>query len=83
MLFRSDLEQDCGEQCDLSATQPEVMERLQTLLIACRQDMGDGLTGVKGENIRPAGRVEHPETLTHYDPSHPYIFAMYDKGDAG
>ena len=78
-----DLEQDCGEQCDLSATQPEVMERLQTLLIACRQDMGDGLTGVKGENIRPAGRVEHPETLTHYDPSHPYIFAMYDKGDAG
>lgn len=78
-----DLEQDCGEQRDVAAAHPEVVAQLQALLAACRRDMGDDLAGVKGENVRPAGRVEHPDTLTHYDPDHPYILAMYDKGDAG
>ena len=78
-----DLERDCAEQRNLLSAQPEVVVRLQGLLDACRNDLGDELTGVRGAHVRPAGRVEHPDTLTHYDPSHPYYLAMYDKGDAG
>ena len=35
-------------------------------------------TGAKGEDVRPVGRVDNPDTLTHYDPDHLYIVAMYD-----
>ena len=44
---------------------------------------GDEATGVVGANIRPAARVDNPETLTHYDPEHPYIYAEYDKSERG
>lgn len=83
LLALYDLEQDCAEQHDCSSEQPEVVARFQDLLDVCRKDMGDALTGVRGAHVRPAGRVEHPDTLTHFDPSHPYFLAMYDKGDAG
>jgi arylsulfatase A len=83
LLALYDLEQDCAEQHDLLSEQPEVVERLQGLLDACRKDMGDTLTGLQGAHVRPAGRVENPDTLTHFDPCHPYFLAMYDKGDAG
>jgi hypothetical protein len=78
-----DLERDIGEQSDLAQAHPDVVERLQGLLDACRKDIGDAVTGVTGENKRPAGRVANPDTLTHYHPDHPYMHAMYDKGDAG
>lgn len=78
-----DLERDMGEQSDLAQAHPDVVERLQGLLDACRKDIGDAVTGVTGENKRPAGRVANPDTLTHYHPDHPYMHAMYDKGDAG
>ena len=46
-------------------------------------ELGDEATGIAGKNVRPAGRVDNPDTLTHYDPEHPYIYAEYDKGDRG
>jgi hypothetical protein len=78
-----DLEQDMGETTDLSGDHRDVVSRLEVLLAACREDLGDDTQGVTGRNIRPAGRVDHPEPLTHYDPEHPYIMAMYDKEDFG
>jgi len=39
--------------------------------------------GTEGTGCRPIGRTESPDTLTHYDPDHPYIIAMYDLEDAG
>ena len=50
---------------------------------ACRQDLGDEAAGIEGQNTRPIGRVDHPDTLTHYDPEHPYMIAMYDLKDRG
>ena len=60
-----------------------MVQRLSAALDACRDDLGDEACGIEGANTRPAGRVEHPETLTHYDPEHPYICAMYDLMDRG
>lgn len=78
-----DLETDPGETRNLSSEHPEVVQRLSAALDACRDDLGDEACGIEGANTRPAGRVEHPETLTHYDPEHPYIYAMYDLMDRG
>jgi hypothetical protein len=38
---------------------------------------------VEGRNVREIGRIENPDTLTHYDPEHPYIIAMYDLKERG
>ena len=48
-----------------------------------RRDIGDEATGVEGANVRPIGRVPKAETLTRYDPEHPYMIAMYDLHDNG
>jgi arylsulfatase A-like enzyme len=73
-----DLETDLGEQHDVSAEQAEVAGRLHKSADNCRRDLGDAAVGAAGEGCRPIGRVEKPQTLTHYDPSHPYMIAMYD-----
>ncbi|MEZ4622731.1 MAG: hypothetical protein R2867_45535 [Caldilineaceae bacterium] len=78
-----DLETDIGETNNFYAQHPEIVADLEARLAACRLDLGDDITGVVGENVRPVGRVENPDTLTHYDPVHPYIVAMYDLQDRG
>jgi arylsulfatase A-like enzyme len=78
-----DLENDISETENLFDSQPEVVARLTALIEACRQDIGDEATGVIGKNIRPATRIDNPDTLTHYDPYHPYIYAEYDKAERG
>ena len=78
-----DLDADIGETTNLYDQFPDVVAALTAKLEACRQDLGDDLTGVTGQNRRPVGRVENPDTLTHYDPEHPYIIAMYDLKDRG
>jgi arylsulfatase A-like enzyme len=77
------LEEDPGETRNLYDAQPAVVAELMARLAACRQDLGDDATGVPGRNTRPIGRVDHPDTLTHFDPAHPYIIAMYDLNDRG
>lgn len=78
-----DLNSDVGEQNNLFVKNPEIIEELNVLLDQCREDIGDASTGKTGRNKRPVGRVENPETLTHYDPNYPYIIEMYDLKDRG
>lgn len=77
------LRNDPGETRDLYDAQPAVVQSLLARAAACRQDLGDEALQFAGKNIRPVGRVDHPDTLTHYDPEHPYIIAMYDLQDRG
>jgi len=78
-----DLVADSGETQNLYDSNPGVVKALMAHVESCRSDIGDEATGVKGRNTRPIGRVEHPDTLTHYDPGHPYIIALYDLKDRG
>ena len=78
-----DLESDIGETTNVYDNHPDVVADLLALAQACRVDIGDEATGVAGSNIRLAARVNNPETLTHYDPEHPYIYAEYDKSERG
>ena len=78
-----DLVADPGETRNLYASNPDVVKALSEAADACRIDIGDDSTGVIGRNIRLIGRVEHADTLTHYDPDHPYLVAMYDLKDRG
>lgn len=83
MLELYDLEADPGEARNVAAAHPDVVEALQAKLAACRDDIGDDSRGIAGRNRRPIGKVEHPDTLTHYDPNHPYIIALYDLKERG
>ncbi|MBN8219014.1 MAG: Cerebroside-sulfatase, partial [Spirochaetes bacterium] len=78
-----DLETDPGETQNLAASHRDVTARLDGLLQACREDLGDDLTGVNGTGRRSIGAVANPKPLTTFDPKHPYFMAMYDIGDAG
>lgn len=78
-----DLDKDPGETCNLHDQYPDVVKRLTGYMEECRRDLGDEATGVTGSYIRPIGRVEKADTLTHYNPDHPYIIAMYDNEDFG
>lgn len=75
-----DLAADPGETHDLYAQLPGVAAELMEAAEAARQDLGCAGAGVKGRNCRAPGRAAHPKKLTsNYDPSHPYIIALYDK----
>lgn len=78
-----DLEADIGETENVHDMHPDVVKDLLSKIQACGEDIGDGATGVEGANCRPVGRVENADTLTHYNPDHPYIISMYDIEDAG
>jgi len=77
------LESDIGETENLYEQHPEIVSDLQTKIDACRRELGDDATGISGANVRPIGRVENPDTLTHYDPEHPYMIALYDLKERG
>jgi len=78
-----DLAADLGETHNVHDEHPEIVAELMARLEACREDLGDEATGIEGKNVRPIGRVDNPDTLTHLDPGHPYIIAMYDLKDRG
>ena len=73
-----DLVADVGETTDVAAEHPDVVERLLALVDAGRADLGDEALGIVGTGTRPIGRVDHPVTLTTFDPDHPYFMAEYD-----
>lgn len=76
-----DLREDMGETVNVADRHRDVVERLTACIAACREDIGDARVGVEGRSRRPVGRVDSPDTLTHQDPTHPYIVAMYDMED--
>lgn len=78
-----DLKADIGETTNVYGEHPDVVSDLEAKAEACRKDLGDNAVGVEGENVRPAGRVENPDTLTHLDSAHPYMIAMYDLPERG
>ena len=78
-----DLETDIGETANLYDHYPQVVAELESKLDVCRQDLGDDIVGTEGQNVRPLGRIDNPQTLTQHDPEHPYIIAMYDLKDRG
>lgn len=78
-----DLEADIGETNNVWDSHPEIVADLMAKIEACRTDLGDEAQGIVGQNIRPVGHVANPDTLTHYDPEHPYMIAMYDMKDRG
>lgn len=51
------LETDIGEQHNVAAEHPDVVERLQRLADAMRQDLGDSLKKMEGTGRRPSGKV--------------------------
>jgi arylsulfatase A len=51
------LENDIGEQHNVSAQHPEVVKRLMALADETRQDLGDSAKKMTGQNRRPPGRV--------------------------
>ena len=78
-----DLSVDIGETNNVYDAHPNVVAQLGEKLSACRDDLGDEAEGADGAGCRPCGVVADPETLTDYDPDHPYIIALYDLEDAG
>ncbi|MBI92285.1 MAG: Cerebroside-sulfatase [Gemmatimonadaceae bacterium] len=78
-----DLHKDVGETTNLFEQQPEIVAELQAHATRARTDLGCEASAVVGSGCRPRGHVEDPQTLTTYDPEHPYIIALYDLTEAG
>jgi arylsulfatase len=53
-----DLRRDPGEEYDVKELYPEVVVELETLADQARQDLGDDLLGLEGENVRQCGRID-------------------------
>jgi arylsulfatase A len=53
-----DLKTDISETTDVSAKHPKVVAMLLAMADKCRGDLGDAITGVKGKNRRPCGKVD-------------------------
>ena len=51
------LDQDIGEQHDVTTEHPAVVERLSALAEKMREELGDSVKAVEGKSVRPAGRV--------------------------
>jgi len=52
------LADDVGEQKDVAAQNPQVIEQLLAIAEKARADLGDSLTGRAGANRRPAGQLK-------------------------
>ena len=52
-----DLENDIGEQHDVSARHPAIVKRIMALADEMRQDLGDSTKKMTGQNRRPPGRI--------------------------
>jgi arylsulfatase A len=76
------LRQDIGETTDLTAVAPDIVSRLEELVRTARMNLGDQMTGQDGD-CRPIGRIPEGQTLTRYDPNHPYYMAEYDLAERG
>jgi arylsulfatase A-like enzyme len=78
-----DLEADVGETTNVADAHAAVVSELKERMQACREDIGDALTGTKGANCRPIGRVAVPKPLTVHKANAPYLAPEYDLEDCG
>jgi arylsulfatase len=51
------LKNDISETKDVSAEYPEIVEQLKKIGDRARKELGDNITKVKGEEVRPPGKV--------------------------
>jgi arylsulfatase A len=54
-----DLEFDLGEQKNVAAEHPDVVERLKKLLHEERQELGDRRLNIVGKGVRPRGEIDY------------------------
>ena len=78
-----DLNNDPGEEINLSAEYPNVISELEVLLEECRVDLGDDSRNLIGANRRLPGRIDAPTTLTTLESSDPIYWAEYDTDEYG
>jgi arylsulfatase A len=78
-----DLTADPGESRDLSASHPEVVDRLTRAMHEIRTELGDSRLGIKGNARRLPAVSADPKPLTTFDPDHPYIEPAYLLNEAG
>ena len=78
-----DLDSDISENVNLYSKHKEIVSKLSILADEFRKSLGDKYLDIKGEEVRPANRVDNPKPLTEYDENHPYMYAEYDKGERG
>jgi len=78
-----DIVDDVSETTNVYDQFPEVVASLTETANYYRHTLGDDRTGSTGTQVRPIGRVENPQPLTHFDPNHPYVIAEYDLPDRG
>ena len=55
-----DLRADIGETTNVADKHPDVVRRLKALADACRAELGDSATKVRGTGLRPPGRIASP-----------------------
>ncbi len=53
-----DLRRDPGERYDVKGLYPEIVQELEIIANKAREDLGDKLTNVKGQNLREPGRID-------------------------
>ena len=83
MVELYDLETDASEKTNVAEAHPEIVEKLTSLIDACRIDLGDEHTSTVGVGRRAGGRVASPVTLTQFDPTNPVLWAEYDTDEFG
>jgi arylsulfatase A len=52
-----DLDNDPSEQIDVAKQNPEMVIKITKIADSIRGVLGDRLTGIKGSEVRPVGRV--------------------------
>ncbi|WKN29898.1 sulfatase [Porifericola rhodea] len=52
------LKEDIGETTDVAEQHPEIVAKIKALADEMRKDLGDRLTGIEGQGVREAGRID-------------------------
>lgn len=77
------LEKDIGESQNLYYSNPEIVQKLKLKAERIRNELGDAVVGIEGNECRNAGKVSNPEPLCVYNEKYPYYMAEYDLEDRG
>jgi len=75
-----DLREDPGEERDCLSRRQEIALEMEPAVEAAREDLGCAASKIPARNAREIGHVAEGRKLTApFDPSNPYIIALYDK----
>jgi hypothetical protein len=54
-----DLTNDRSEQYDIAFQHPKIVKKISKIADSIRLILGDQLSGIKGKEVRPVGRIEN------------------------